>query len=90
MIILCGLHYNAIQWCLLSKFDLMYIKELEIARGIEATDKDTKSFKTTDTMIKKIGIDSQNPASRNCYYCGHSNTPQQLANVEMLSVLKCG
>ena len=49
----CGLHHNAIQCHLLSESDLTYKKALEILWGMEAADKDTKSFKTTDPMIKK-------------------------------------
>ena len=50
----CGLCHEAIQCRLLSESSLTYKKALEIARGMEAADKDTKSFKTMDPMIKKI------------------------------------
>ena len=67
----CGLCHEAIQRRLLSESSLTYKNALEIARSMEAADKDTKSFKTTDSMIKKI--ESRSPekaAGRICYRCG--------------------
>ena len=70
----CGLCHEAIQRRLLLESSLSYKNALKIARGMEATDKDTKSFKTTGSMIKKI--ESRSPkkaASWICYCCGRSN-----------------
>ena len=86
----CGLRHDAIQRRLLSESDLTYKKALEISRGMEAADKDTKSFKTTDPMIKKIGSRFQNAAGRNCYRCGRSNHTAATCKFKDAKCLKCG
>ena len=40
---------------------------------MEAANKDTKSFKMVDLVMKKIGSCPQNAADKNCYCCGSSN-----------------
>ena len=70
----CGLRHEAIQRRLLAETTLTYPKVLEIARGMESADKDSKSFKKTDT----INAIRPRPANSNrqfesCYRCGRSN-----------------
>ena len=58
---------------------------------MEAADKDTKSFKTTDSMIKKI--ESRSPekaASRICYRCGRSNHNPMKCKFKDATCHKCG
>ena len=70
----CGLRYEAIQRRLLSESSLTYKKALEISRGIEAADKDTKLFNTMDPMIKTMESRNLEKATGwNCYHCGRSN-----------------
>ena len=86
----CGLRHEAIQRRLLSESSLTYKKALEIARGMEAADKDTKSFKMTDPMIKKI--ESQSPekaANRICYRCGRSNHSPMKCKFKDATCHKC-
>ena len=87
----CGLCHEAIQHRLLSESSLTYKKALEIAKGMEAADKDTKSFKTTDPMIKKI--ESRSPekaATRICYCCGRSNHSPMKCKFKDATCHKCG
>ena len=86
----CGLCHNTIQQLLLSESDLTYKKALEISWGMEAADKDTKSFKTTDPMIKKIGSRFQNAAGWNCHRCGRSNHTAATCKFKDAKCLKCG
>ena len=70
----CGLRHDAIQRRLLSETTLTYQKALEIARGMESADKETKALKSPDPAIKKLGTRSQRPrAFQSCYRCGRSN-----------------
>ena len=87
----CGLRHDAIQRRLLSESALTYKKALEVARGMEAADKDTKSFKPTDAMIKQI--DSRTPekaTGRNCYRCGRSNHTPTNCKFKDAICRKCG
>ena len=87
----CGLRHEAIQRRLLSESSLTYKNALEIARGMEAADKDTKSFKTTDSMIKKIESHSpEKAASRICYRCGRSNHNPMKCKFKDATCHKCG
>ena len=64
-----------------------YVQEgIRNCKGIEATDKDTKSLKTTDPMIKKIGSGSQSTAGRTVTTVDIQHTPQQFANLETPNV----
>ena len=69
----CGLQHETIQRRLLSEATLTYQKALEIAKGMEAADSSTKSFKTSEPSIKKIT--SRLPRSadhKTCYRCGRT------------------
>ena len=46
--VVCGLHHEATQRCLLSEPALTYQKALEIAKGMEAADSNTVSFKARE------------------------------------------
>ena len=88
----CGLRHDAIQRRLLSESTLTYKKALEIASEMEAADKDTKSFqfKTTDSIIKKIGNRPPKATGRNCYRCGRSNHSPTNCKFKDATCLKCG
>jgi len=66
----CGLCHEALQQCLLADTTLNYNKALEIARGMESADKDSKSFKKTDSIN---AVRAQSNQLQSCYHCGHSN-----------------
>ena len=79
----CGLRHNAIQRRLLSETSLTYDKALEIAKAMEAADKDARAFKRTDTAVQKLGggyfrkQKSLTPR-QSCYRCGRPNhTPTE-------------
>ena len=59
---------------------------------MEAADKDTKSFqfKTTDSIIKKIGNRPPKVTGRNCYRCGRSNHSPTNCKFKDATCLKCG
>ena len=54
-----GLRHEAIQRRLLLESTLTYAKAIEIARGMEAADKDAETFKTPNPIIKKLSIRPQ-------------------------------
>ena len=75
--LVCGLHNEAIQLCLLAEADL---KTMEMAQGLEAAEKRLRSFKKTEPLIKKITTDKPGKSKHNnysltqsCYQCGKSN-----------------
>ena len=71
--LVCGLRHENIQRRLLSEVELTYAKAMDIARSMEAADKNTKSFKPSDPAIRSFS--SQSPRTkerRPCYRCGRS------------------
>ena len=69
--LVCGLRHENIQRRLLSEVELTYSKAMDIARSMEAADKNTKSFKPSDSAIRSFS--SQPPRTRErrpCYRCG--------------------
>lgn len=86
----CRLCHDTIQRCLLSETALNYKKALEISRGMEATDKDTKSFKPMDSVIKNIGTRTQKSAVlQNCYRCRRLNHHPVNCKFKDSHCLKC-
>ena len=73
----CGLRHEALQRRLLSEVDLTYAKAMEIALAMEAADRDTKAFKTTDLSVKKFQRPTPSGDSQSCYRC---NRPGHNAN----------
>lgn len=70
----CGLRHEPIQRRLLAETSLTYSKALDIARGMESAEKETKAFKTTEPAIKKLGTKPpRSCTAQNCYRCGRSN-----------------
>ena len=74
----CGLRHEAIQRRLLSETTLTYHKAVEVAKGMEAAEKETKAFKTSDPAIKKLSTrtlktTAHAQTTQNCYRCGRSN-----------------
>ena len=70
----CGLRQEATQRRLLSEANLTYTKALDIAKGMEAAHANSKAFKTSEPVIKKM--DSR-PARKMvdtpaCYRCGRT------------------
>ena len=71
--LVCGLRHENIQRRLLSEVELTYAKAMDIARSMEAADKNTKSFKPSDPAIQSFS--SQSPRTkerRPGYRCGRS------------------
>ena len=50
----CGLRHEAIQWRLLSEVELTYAKAIEIAGTMEAANRGAKTFKSAESMLKKL------------------------------------
>ena len=79
----CGLRHDAIQRRLLSETSLTYDKALEIAKAMEAADKDARGFKRKDAAVQKLGggyfRKQKSPTPRqSCYSCGRPNhTPTE-------------
>ena len=63
----CGLRYDAIQRRLLSETTLTYPKALEIAKGMEAADKNAKAFRKTEPALlqsRNLGDTHRNSLNR--------------------------
>ena len=70
----CGLRYDTIQRRLLSETTLNYNKALDIAKGMEAADQNTKAFRIPEPIIKALSDRPPKPSdSPRCYRCGHTN-----------------
>ena len=72
----CGLWHDNIQWRLLSEADLSYKKTMDIAKGMEAADANTKAFRTQEPTIKRLdGGPSMSEGKRICYRCRRTGHP---------------
>ena len=70
----CGLRHKYIQRRLLSETGLTYGKAMEIARGMEAADKNSKAFMDVEPSIRKFSKYSPKSKERQpCYRCGRTN-----------------
>ena len=87
----CGLRHEAIQRRLLSESTLTYAKAIEIARGMESADKDAKTFKMSDPIIKKLSTRPQKftETRTNCYRCGRANHTPANCKFKDSRCLKC-
>ena len=69
----CGLRHEATQRRLLSETMLTYQKALEIAKGMEAADSNTVSFKAKEPVIHKVKDRiHQGAGKKTCYRCGRN------------------
>ena len=87
----CGLRHEAIQCRLLSESTLTYAKAIEITRGMESADKDAKTFKMSDPIIKKLSSRPQKftEMRTNCYRCGRANHTPANCKFKDSRCLKC-
>jgi predicted aspartyl protease len=72
----CGLRHENIQRRLLSEKTLTYDRAIEIARGMEAADQDTRAFKSNPSPINKLVHDTpelKSDRQLSCYRCGRGN-----------------
>ena len=77
----CGLRHESIQRRLLSEKELTYTKAMDIAQAMEAADKNSKAFKTTEPAIRKFTAQPTSNPSRlrektPCYRCGRPGHSQ--------------
>ena len=78
---MCSLRSAAVQKQLLAQTDLMLDKALQVAQGMEAAEKSTKTLQGGDTSSSNSQINrtgpshgsSRQPLSKLCYLCGHSD-----------------
>lgn len=69
----CGLRHETIQRCLLSEKDLTYAKALDIARSMEAADKNMMAFKPSESIHALSSQHSPARGKQSCYCCGRTN-----------------
>ena len=78
----CGLCHETIQRRLLSEKELTYTKAMDIAQAMEAADRNSKAFKTTEPAIRKFTAQPTSHPSRpvrektSCYRCGRPGHAQ--------------
>ena len=69
--LVCGLHNSSIQKKLLTEVELDLEKAVKIAQGMEAADRNAKSLKYSDPLVKLVK--SKDNAKESCRHCGWSN-----------------
>ena len=74
---MCGLVHNGTQNRLLSEPDLTFKRVVELAQGIETTEKSILDFrKRDDPLVKKLDSGQQkifSQSSSRCQHCGRTN-----------------
>ena len=77
--LVCGLQNAGVQKQLLAQTDLMLHKALQVAQGMEAAEKSTKTLQGGDTFSSNSQINRTGPShgssrqpSKSCYRCGHT------------------
>ena len=73
--LVCGLRNENIQRRLLAEADLTLTRAFELAQGMEAAERNTKSLKSTETAIHQVDT-KRNPSAvspSSCFRCGRSN-----------------
>ena len=92
----CGLRHEAIQRRLLSEVDLTYSRAVEIAQAMEAADRNTKEFHTSEcsTCINKVSkVPPSSKENQTCYRCnrsGHSSNSCRFKEVTCHACKKKG
>ena len=75
--LVCGLRSESIQKRLLTEDNLTFAKAYDLAQGMEAADKNSKSLQGGDGIVQKITRPSQKPKDKGgrdaCYRCGKQN-----------------
>ena len=75
--LVCGLRSESIQKRLLTEDNLTFAKAYDLAQGMEAADKNSKSLQGGDGIVQKIIRPSQKPKDKGgreaCYRCGKQN-----------------
>lgn len=67
--LVCGLRSDAIQKKLLTEVNLTLSMAVEIAKGMEAAEKNAKSLKSVDPVIQKLTVDGRE-SKMPCHRCG--------------------
>ena len=72
----CGLRNEATQKRLLTKSGLTFVNAVEIAKGMEAAEKNSQQLKGTEAQIQPVHGTREEEQVRVCYRCGNSgHTP---------------
>ena len=88
----CGLSNEAIQRRLLSEPDLTLTKAMELAQGMEAAERNSKSLKGTEFAVRKLrGKPPPRPKTQQpCYRCGKSNHSPMDCKFKDVECHSCG
>ena len=92
--LVCGLRSDALQKQLLAQTNLTLDKALQIAQGMEAAEKSTKTLQGDDTSssntINSTGSnhDQPNKPIRSCYRCGHADHLASACRFRAISVTR--
>ena len=86
--LVCGLHNSSIQKKLLTKVELDLEKAVKIAQGMEAADRNAKSLKYSDPLVKLVK--SKDDAKESCRHCGWSNHKDTNCRFARATCHKCG
>ena len=89
--LVCGLRHDTIQRRLLSEKGLTYAKAMELARAMEAADRDTKAFKPHEQPILKLNDRNSKFRDRSaCYRCGRANHTADHCKIKDAACHRCG
>ena len=87
----CSLRYEVIQHRLLSEVDLTYAKAMEIASGMEAADRDTQSFKGSDSILRKLDTHfGRGKETQLCFRCNRSGHNAAVCKFREATCHACG
>lgn len=89
----CGLRHESIQRRLLSESSLTYAKAIEIAKVMEAADKEARAFRKTDQAIQKLSKGrgpTQKSYQQPCYRCGRTNHTANECKFKDAQCRSCG
>ena len=85
------LRHEPIQRRLLSEVDLTYAKAMEIASGMEAADRDTRSFKGSDSVLRKLHSHTgEGKETQPCFQCNRSGHNASTCKFREATCHACG
>ena len=83
--LVCGLHNEAIQKKLITAAELDLAKAIDLSVGIQATDKNARFLKESDTTVNRV-----TPHPKPCYHYGQKSHNQKVRKFQNAECHNCG